>query len=70
VLAGGFGSFRLSSGLPVAERADEPAGLGAVEHDGRRLAVPVGAEPDERGWSGSARFLLSPPITTGWESDG
>jgi hypothetical protein len=39
----------MSSGLPVAERADEPARLGAVEHDGRGLAVPKGAEADERG---------------------
>jgi hypothetical protein len=36
----------------VAERADQPACLGAVEHDGRSLAVPEGAEPDERGPSG------------------
>jgi len=38
----------------VAECADESAGLGAVEHDGRGLAVPVGAEADERGLSGDA----------------
>jgi hypothetical protein len=48
VLAGGSGDFRLSSGLPAAQRADEPVGLGAVEHDGRGLAVPEGAEPDKR----------------------
>jgi hypothetical protein len=40
--------------VPVAERADERARLGAVEHDGRGLAVLEGAEPDERGLSGSA----------------
>jgi hypothetical protein len=54
VLAGGSSSFKLGSGLPVAERADEPACLGAVEHDGRGLAVPEGAEPNERKLSGSA----------------
>ena len=53
VLAGRSG-LRLSSVLPVAECADEPACLGAVEHDGRGLAVPEGAEPDERGLSGGA----------------
>jgi hypothetical protein len=41
------------SGLP-AERADETACLGAVEHDGRRLSVPERAEPDERWLSGGA----------------
>jgi hypothetical protein len=46
--------MRLSGGLPAAERADEPTWLGAVEHDGRGLAVPVGAEPDESGRSGGA----------------
>jgi hypothetical protein len=54
VLAGGSGGLRLSSVLPVTERADEPACLGAVEHDGRGLVVPEGAEPDERGLSGGA----------------
>jgi hypothetical protein len=54
VLAGGFDGVTLSSGLPVAERADEPACLGAVDHDGRRLAVAEGAEPDERGLCGGA----------------
>ena len=46
---GGPGGFTLSSGLPLAERADEPACLGAVEHDGRGLAVLEGPEPDECG---------------------
>ena len=50
----GSGGFTLSSGLPVAERADEPACLGAVEHDGRGLAVLEGAEPDECGLCGGA----------------
>jgi hypothetical protein len=55
VLAGRCGGFRLSRGLPAAERADEPACLGAVEHDGRGgLAVPEGAEPNERGLSSNA----------------
>jgi hypothetical protein len=44
----------LSSGLPEAERADEPACLGAVDHDDRSLAVPERAEPNERGLSGDA----------------
>jgi hypothetical protein len=44
----------LSSGLPEPERADEPACLGAVDHDGRGVAVPEGAEPNERGLSGDA----------------
>ena len=44
----------MSSGLPVAERADELACLTAVEHDRRGLAVLEGAEPDERGRSGGA----------------
>ena len=39
----------MSSGLQVAKGADEPARLGAVEHDGRSLAVLGGAKPDERG---------------------
>jgi hypothetical protein len=43
---------RMSSGLPVAERVDEPARLGAVEHDRRGRAVPEGARarraPDPR----------------------
>jgi hypothetical protein len=38
----------------AAERADEPAGVGAVEHHGRGVAVLEGAEPDERGGSGDA----------------
>ena len=50
----GPGGFGLSSGLPVAERADEPACLGAVEHDGRGLAVLEGAESHERRWFGGA----------------
>ena len=45
----GSGGFTLSSCLPVTERADEPACLGAVEHDGRGLAVLEGPEPDECG---------------------
>src|SRR5262245_10987420 len=48
-LAGGCGSLSLSRGLPVAERADEPARLGAVEHDRQGRAVLVGAEPEQRG---------------------
>ncbi len=44
----------MSSGLPVAERADEPACLGAVEHDGRGLAVLEGPEPEECGLCGGA----------------
>jgi len=40
--------------MPAAERADEPACLSAVEHDGRGLAVPEGAEPNERGLSRDA----------------
>ena len=56
MLAGGVRGFKLSSGLPVAERTDEPAHLGAVEHHGRRLAVPEGAEPDERGLCGGAHL--------------
>ena len=46
--------FKLSSVHPVAKRADESAGLGAVEHNGRGRAVPKGAQPDERGLSGGA----------------
>jgi hypothetical protein len=46
-----FGAFMLSSSLPLAERADEPSSLGAVEHDRRCLVVLEGAEPEERGWS-------------------
>jgi hypothetical protein len=46
----------VSSGLPVAERADEPTCLGAVEHHGRGLAVPEGAKPDERGLPGGAHL--------------
>jgi hypothetical protein len=53
-LRAGSGGFKSSSGRPVAERADEPACLGGVEHDGRGLAVPEGAEPDARGLSGDA----------------
>ena len=53
-MVGGSGGFRLCGGLLAAERADEPACLGAVEHDGRGRAVPEGAEPDERGLSGGA----------------
>jgi hypothetical protein len=49
VLAGGSGSFKLSGGLPVAEHPDEPACLGAVEHDGRGLAVPEGPSPTSAG---------------------
>jgi hypothetical protein len=51
---GGSGGFRLSGGRPVAERTGEPAGLGAVKHVRRGLAVLEGAEPDERGLSGGA----------------
>jgi transposase InsO family protein len=40
--------------LLVPECADEPACLGAVEHDRRGLAVLEGAEPDERGLSGDS----------------
>jgi hypothetical protein len=36
----------------VAQRADETACLGAVEHYGRGPAVPEGAEPNERGLFG------------------
>src|SRR5215204_5053093 len=46
--------IRLSGGLPVAERADVPGCLGAVEHDRRGVAVLEGAEPEQRGWSGGA----------------
>jgi hypothetical protein len=37
--------------LPAADRADKPASLGAVEHDGRHLTVPEGAAPDQGGLS-------------------
>ena len=48
------GGFELSGGLLVAERADESARVGAVQHDGRGLAVAERAEADERGRSGAA----------------
>lgn len=53
-------SLSLSRCLPVAKRADEPAGLGAVEHDRQGRAVLVGAEPEQRRRSGGAdvRALL------------
>ena len=53
-LEDGSSGFRLSGGLPAAESADEPACLGAVDHDGRRVAVPEGPEPEERGLSAGA----------------
>jgi hypothetical protein len=56
----GAGGFRLIGGLPAAERTDEPARLGAGEHDGRGLAVPERAEPDERGLSGGAHVRAVP----------
>jgi hypothetical protein len=59
-LAGESGGSKLSSGLSVAKRADEPTCLGAVEHDGRRLAVAEGAELDERGLSGDAYVRAMP----------
>jgi hypothetical protein len=40
--------------VPATDGADKPACLDAVEDHGRRLTVPEGAEPDERGLSGSA----------------
>jgi hypothetical protein len=40
----------------VAERADEAACLVAVEHDRRGLAVPEGAETEERRRSGGAHM--------------
>src|SRR5262245_30130406 len=51
VPADGCGGFDLSGGLPVAQRADEPARLGAVEHYRQGLAVLEGAEPEQRGHS-------------------
>ncbi len=56
MLTGGSSGF-MSTGLPLAERADKPARLGAVEHDGRGLPVPEGAEPNERWLSGNAHVL-------------
>lgn len=50
---GGSDGFRLCGGAS-AERPDEPACLVAVEHHGRGLAVPEGAEPDERRLAGGA----------------
>jgi hypothetical protein len=38
----------------MTERADNPAGLGTVEHDGRRRAVAERAEPDQGGRAGDA----------------
>ena len=47
LLVGGLSSFRMSGGLPVAERVYKPAGLGAVEHDRQGLAAVLeGAEPE------------------------
>jgi hypothetical protein len=40
--------------MTVAERADEPARVGAVRHDRRRVAVLERAESDQRGRPGRA----------------
>jgi hypothetical protein len=47
-------ALKVNGGLTVAERAHEPARLGAVQHDRQRIAVFERAESDERGRSGRA----------------
>jgi hypothetical protein len=40
--------------LPATDRADKPASLGAVKHDGRQVTVAEGAKPDKGGLSDGA----------------